>query len=115
METIEILRGARELLADPSKWTKGVHARDQQGAIVHCIDPDAISFCMGGAVDRQCCADERYTASPEYQAACGALLDALKVHRNVVDFNDDPATTHQDMLDLFDEAIKKLEPTLETA
>ncbi len=39
-----------ELLSDESKWTKGVTARDKDGNICNSKDPNAVCWCLFGAV-----------------------------------------------------------------
>ena len=42
---IEILAGARNLLADPERWTQGAAARNAAGKHVAPSDPDATCPC----------------------------------------------------------------------
>ncbi len=39
-----------ELIAEPEKWTQGVNARDKIGFSVDEKDPNAVSFCVYGAL-----------------------------------------------------------------
>lgn len=85
--TLEVLREARELLSDPAKWTK----RGEHGPRYCTVS--AVTEVSGGR------ADDRATR---------ALYDALPSRwagQYVHSFNDDPSTTHADVLALFDRAI----------
>lgn len=46
---IDLLVGARELLADPSRWTQGATARDQNGHPVLPREEEAVQWCARGA------------------------------------------------------------------
>lgn len=81
-------------------WCKGSYAKDSQGNKVVETSPDAVSWCAIGAM---------HSTDP------GAFFPITKDHplcmasrgfRNITYFNDDPRTTKQDVLDLFDRAIK---------
>jgi hypothetical protein len=41
----------KELPTDESKWTKGAYARDSEGYGVPPSSPDAVSWCLMGAVE----------------------------------------------------------------
>lgn len=49
MTTLEVLRGMRELLSDPTRWTKFACARDSMGLTVKDDDPSAACWCLIGA------------------------------------------------------------------
>ena len=51
-EDLEIMRKARELIADESKWTKDHEAVDVDEFPVDARDPYAIRWSLDGAVDR---------------------------------------------------------------
>lgn len=40
----------RELLADPARWCQGTAARDSGGREVYVEEPDAVRFCLTGAL-----------------------------------------------------------------
>jgi hypothetical protein len=53
MNKLEVLRGAREIIADESRWCIGTSARDKYGDMLE--DPkskDAVRFCAIGALAR---------------------------------------------------------------
>lgn len=47
---MEILKAARERITPKEAWTTGEDARDEFGGPVLPDDPDAVSWCMAGAV-----------------------------------------------------------------
>lgn len=99
MTPLEVLVAARELIAEPEHWTKGASARGKSGAKV---DPDgraAVSFCATGACYRATRRDWRHAP-----AAIDALQDAVN-YSGIVYYNDEPTTTHTDILAVFDKAI----------
>lgn len=52
-ETVRaVLTDARALIADEATWTKGVAARNRDGAPVTSTDPEAVCFCTIGAISR---------------------------------------------------------------
>ena len=103
MTTLEVLKKARDLISTPDKWTKGAVARDRHGFAVEPYAQMAVCWCSVGALERAVGANLNV-----YYAAFAVLR---KQHdESVVSFNDDPNTTHQDVLDLFDRTIKSLLP-----
>ena len=82
-----------QLLAKKENWTKGDSARDQNGEPVAILSEDAVSFCIYGACVR-CNVDRE------------KLRIIIKAHgfRSMEKFNDDPNTTHDDVLSVLQEA-----------
>jgi len=50
----DILRQAHRLLEDPVHWTRGARARDDNGRTVRPEDPNAVRWCLEGAVALAC-------------------------------------------------------------
>lgn len=93
------LRGVRDLITDPSRWTTRAGARDAEGYPTYWMDPDATCWCALGAIaktigDRSAIAD----AATHYLARFASP--------NLVKFND--THTHAEVLALFDRAIAAL-------
>lgn len=87
----------KELLASPSAWTQGSYARDKDGYHTFIDNPQAYCFCLGGAVIR--CYKDPYECDEAYRK----LLEAIKKRTGLevsllFVFNDDPKTTHADIL-----------------
>jgi hypothetical protein len=101
MTTLDVLKDVRELLSDPNHWTKGAYARDARDNFREPRAPDAVKFCLLGAL-------ARFDAS-EYEPALSRL--AVGVQRRgqnatLAQFND--ASSHEDVLALLDEAIARM-------
>lgn len=103
LSTVEILRAAREKIADPARWRKGWYASDVNGVDCYGHDPEACRWCAIGAI-------QAVVGDPDTdQAPSRALRSAAGVGAHY--FNDKPSTTHSDVLSLFDRAIAAQENT----
>jgi hypothetical protein len=102
--TLQILKEARELLAQPGKWTRYWFARDALHAPVKSLSADACCFCALGAVTRFAGCDW----SEQWREAAAALQGCLPDNTSVAIFNDAQETV-EPVLALFDRAIAKLE------
>lgn len=83
-----VLLRARKLISNPRKWCKGAMQRD--GA-----------YCMLGAIAA--------VAAREYAGAHHEALSAVGARtpgHSIANFNDAPATTHAQVMAIFDAAIK---------
>lgn len=102
MTTIEILVAARELLSDEKRWTKGAGARDVRGKEVRSRHPPAVCWCMAGALNK-------VIEVPWPPEALMSVIDLLQtmISGGIIAFNDNPATTHADVLRALDAAIEK--------
>jgi len=92
-EAIEILRYARDVVLDaPDKWWQGSwHS------------PDGNSVCAWAAIDR---ARDALGYSLSVGWVAQDQLDLVSPTGRADDFNDGPGTTYEDVIDLFDAAIK---------
>ena len=102
MDDIEILTQARELLAQPGKWTRQAFARDAAGEEMHGHEPSAVQFCAIGAIERVTGQRHRTCAEPPVTA----LRETIR--GMVVGFNDSQSTV-EPVLDVFDRTIARLE------
>jgi hypothetical protein len=84
----------KELLADPNRWTQHAPARDAEGACTLSFHPDAVKWCLSGALDH-CYPDyqERHTIRRRLFKMAGRALYA---------FNDN--ATHHEVLKLVTDA-----------
>lgn len=104
MTACEILVKARELIADPKRWTQGVYARDADGCFVSATSPSSASWCSVGAV--LCAAVSPETLSEGGKAI--AFLDSLATNKyGILGFND--THTHAEVLEVFSKAIAAAE------
>lgn len=105
MTPAEQLRAAKALIDTPARWTKLATARDILGSYAHWSSPRAACFCSSGAV-------KKATFNP---VLVGSLLNQcipasidrgrLGERYSYIDYNDRDATTHADIMKLFDDAI----------
>ena len=51
-EKIDVLKMARDLIQEPGAWVKGSHAQDDRGEEIAPEEPDAVCFCLEGAIIR---------------------------------------------------------------
>lgn len=91
MTVIDDLRAARNIIEQG--WCKGRNT-DGNG-----------SYCILGAVG-VATKNESFATSRYYDAVCELRLQMPEV--GLPDFNDDPSTTKEDVLGLFDKAIAEL-------
>ena len=132
MTTLEVLIAARALLADPDRWCQGEDAEDAWGCRVQPYDdrcegvnPDATAFCALGAVDAVR-GDYIGISPPEnWPGECPLHIDPAKkaLHEammalrgdesgtlTVNGFNDDDATTHAEIMAMYERAIEMETP-----
>lgn len=104
MDTVQILKDARALIADEKNWTRNAFARDSKGNEVTPDKEDATCFCAIGALSR-------VVQQPPYYDLPGERLLGdeawISGEIGVAEFND--AHTHEDVLALFDRAIARAE------
>lgn len=99
----DILRAARDKIAEPNHWTKGEYARDKNGNSVDAQAPDAVCWCARGAF---------YAVRPhgDNMHALVHLREAIHEragHGGIVRLND--GSDHADVLAVFDRAIQLAE------
>lgn len=92
-----ILKKAKKLIK--KGWCKGAFARTASGESVPSDSPDAVKFCAIGAVNRARLALKYGSIDKR------AALNLLPC--NLTQINDFSTTTEEDILNIFDEAIKK--------
>lgn len=76
-----------DLFEDPSRWTKGAYAKNDRGAAVASHDPTAVCFCLAGGRNRVIPSLDLRFFLPNWAVSS-------------LEFNDDPNTTHADILAL---------------
>lgn len=89
-KTVEAFEKVEALLAKPEAWAKGQYARDRNGYECSATNDKAVCWCIEGAAMRV-----------HSHASVIPLMDGVGESRGydgVVDFNDDPKTTHADIL-----------------
>lgn len=104
MDTVQILKEARALIADEKNWTQDSFARNSAGETTEPADDEAVCYCAIGALAKVA------RLSPECNLPAENLVEeeALMLGWiNVPEFNDNH--THAEVLALFDRAIARAE------
>lgn len=114
------LRALRALFCSPDKWTQGTFTRDAAGRdlFVRNFTGTPASFCIIGGINHVLDPAAAPFASHATHRA-NAVLDALEAtldvgaqsdHHDIIDWNDDPHRTFDDVADLLDLAIRERLP-----
>ena len=74
-DVADILNAAADLLEPEGAWTKGALARDRRGHTVDYASPNAVRWCVGGAI---------LAVSPGKRPLRGQALRALEGYLDVV-------------------------------
>lgn len=99
MKPSETLTKVRELLQDEARWTQRAYARDAEGRDTYSADK-VMGRCLLNAM--VCVVTPR---SGVYDITREQKYLEQVVNRRVQEFNDDPRTTHPDVLNALDAAI----------
>ncbi len=92
-ETAEVLRKARALVEEG--WTQGAMSRDARGYKSLTSTAAPVCFCAIGAIQE---------ADPKSCLAAATALGRI-VGGSIIDFNDAPGRTQQEVIAAFDRAI----------
>lgn len=98
---LSVLVAARKLITPRRAWIKGDFGKDAKGKTLVTPHPDAVRFCSIGAI-RQAAGKAELTKIKARETLRGAM------NGDILNFNDDPETTHRQVLAAFGRAIKKL-------
>lgn len=112
----DILRAARIRLSDQSRWTKDHLARDNDAQSICPTSDQAVCWSMVGAIEAEdSLPDVRKQAiSFLYKGASTIMVleeNTTTPAVEIVEFNDDPDTTHEYVMLAFDRAIELAEAT----
>ena len=117
---VDVLENARKLIERPEYWVQGAMARDNEGNDINTGSWSACGYCAAVAVAVSVSAltgggfyRSEYnlaTTNKLYMDADKLLVEVLMRDPDNIDsltvFNEHPLTTHQKVMDLFDEAIE---------
>ena len=98
MSELQALKAARERISTPDRWTKGAFARSRDGNEVHFTSSSASCWCAMGALGIEAPSCYAPSLSKSIPKDSGAFT--------LAQYNDRPATTHEDIMALFDRAIE---------
>lgn len=106
MTPVDILKAARGLISEPSKWTTGSWARDEKGAMAFPSDEWGVCWCALGAINRVVDFTEQVTNAAHLLATeIGYPEPWLAAHEVITSWNDAEGRTHAEVLAAFDAAI----------
>jgi hypothetical protein len=107
MTGLESLREARKKIEKSENWCREAFARTAEGKEVTADSPEARQWCLLGAIaavrEVPCFFDSISNYPWMY-----ALRDATGCS-SIGQFNDDPKTTHEKVLEVIDQTIAELE------
>jgi hypothetical protein len=101
MTPVEILKAARELIAKPERWTRGVIARAGTLPLTSAMVPQATCWCAMGAIDK--CA-----GGPSFSAPALDLVYPVIPGCGLAEFND--SHDHAEVVAMLDRAIASAQP-----
>lgn len=107
---LEALLDIRNTLRDPKNWTTGFFARDKEGHGTQPYDPEAVCWCLEGAMKKAVYETEDGIGEVSKYSLYIKVKYTLKNHipkNNLIlaSFNDDAVTKHEDVLAIIDQAI----------
>lgn len=108
---IRIIRRAREIITPRDAWTQGEEARNIKGEPTLANEPDAVCYCMLGALSKA--SNEIEGCSWQgFALACAVLERQIHISQHDVSkchtlqrFNDNPFCTHDAVLGIMDKAL----------
>lgn len=116
---IQIIQGVRKLLDKPESWTKRTFVRDAEGLPLTFVDDvRACSWCLLGAFHAsgdtnilrknfEMYINFSYEETNKAHIACNSILMEMG-HGTLSVFNDEPATTHADVLNFLEKVEQRL-------
>lgn len=109
MNAIEILAGAKAIIAHPANWTFGSYARDGDDRPVAINGEGACKFCLIGALYKAFGYSYAPDAhdKPAFREAWKALSD-LTGDEKLALWNDKLGRDHSEVIDLLDRAIERV-------
>ena len=117
----DILKETRAILDQPGNWTKNRNAEDKEGNEVAPAEAQACAWCLQGALMLATRRQGLEIYSETYDTARGIIerlaltrLPASRVRNAypypILSFNDDGATTHDQVLLVLDDAVAARRP-----
>ena len=115
MNILEVLEKARKLIEDPARWCKYSTALTKEGHSTNPNSGNAVKWCATGAlykvtamyVYEHCVILDRDILSRAKNRLIAAIEANLECRYplGLTHFNDESMTTHEDILEMFDNAI----------
>ena len=105
-EKIDVLTMARDLIHDPDSWVQECHAWNDIGEETSPDEPDAVCFCLEGAIMRALMNLQMRGAGPELVEIEVEVMGGID---NICDWNDSLERTHAEVLARVDATLERLE------
>ena len=109
---VQILAGARDLLAQKGVWTKGELARTKYSRVTRVTSPAACKFCAVGAIQRVAGVDKLNEVATNHPVLGAHMrlrqaipLEHRRPNGTTADYNDAPERRLPEVLAWFDQAI----------
>ena len=101
------LIAVKNFLKDPARWHKGLnYARNSTGISISAHSDDACSWCLGGALIKIIRPQRIYNEAWNHLTSLLIKEGPHGFYWDPVMFNDDPETTHRDVIRFLDRAIR---------
>lgn len=108
-DILPYLQQVRTKLTPAGSWTKGTCARDAKRKPVPACNPEAVMWCIVGAINTL--TDDMVLSGRILHAiglvAAERLAARGERYIGMPMYNDDPKTTHREVLEVLDETIKR--------
>jgi hypothetical protein len=104
LKVSKIIKDIHALLADPRRWTKGWFAKDVNGNDTNYLAGNACSWCLIGAANK--IGEINYVSGWPIVGFLAAHPLIQGDDANVSHFNDNPDTTHEQMLQVLQDRMR---------
>ena len=110
-EKIDVLKIARGFIQEPDAWVQECHAWNHIGEETDPTDPDAVCFCLEGAIMRAMTELSPVIASePSFMSELVEIdAEVMGSDGNICEWNDSPKRTHDEVLARVDATLERLE------
>ena len=105
-EKIDVLKMARDLIQEPDAWVQECHAWNHLGEETDPTEPDAVCFCLEGAILR---ALTELGEVGRGDALLEINAEVMGSDENICEWNDSPERTHAEVLARVDATLERLE------
>ncbi len=112
--TLEILKGTRELISDPARWTQSAFARSASGRMIASSSALAVCWCVAGAINRVAATSisPLLVDGPNVVRVLSAIGEQVSIFFKpdwvwLTEWND--IHTHPQVLEVLDKAIAAVE------
>lgn len=108
MDAVEYLEKGLELIK--KGWCQNAGARNKNGCSVSARSPEAVSYCMDGALYKTLNpyidVDNKLTISLRGRLYINAILRSKNYLHSLITFNDTEGRTKEEVIDVFEKAIE---------